>query len=133
MKILLDTHFLLWALQDSDALSGQARFLIEEPDNEIYYSIVSLWEIQIKHRSHPKEMTLTSKMLEKYCKEAGFHMMPIKSEHIHYLSDLKIPTNTNHKDPFDRMMVCQAAVDGLFFLTRDTRVAQYEEPCIYQI
>ena len=133
MKILLDTHVLLWALQDSPELSEQARYLINEPDNEIYYSLASLWETQIKHVSHPKEMPLNSEKLEKYCVDSGFLFMPIRREHIDYLDKLRVPDGLKHKNPFDRIMICQAVDEGMLFLTRDKRIAQYKEPCIYTV
>ncbi len=133
MKLLLDTHVLLWTLQDSPELTDRARYLIEDEGNEIYYSIISLWEIQIKHMKHPKEMLLDASALENYCKESGFHVHGINRTHVSYLEKLKEPEDGRHKDPFDRMMICQAAVDGMLFLTRDKQIVRYDESCIYDI
>ena len=133
MKILLDTHILLWALQDSKELPDKARYIIQEEDNSIFYSMASLWEVQIKHLNHPKEMTLDVKQLEKYCVDSGFHICPIRSEHIHYLAKLKTPKNLIHKDPFDKIMICQAATEGMLFVTKDSRMVKYSEPCIYEV
>ena len=58
MKLLLDTHILLWALADDPHLPAKARKLIENPDNEVFYSIISPWEVEIKRMAHPKEMSI---------------------------------------------------------------------------
>ena len=133
MKILLDTHILLWALQDSEELPKSARYMIADPDNEIYYSLASLWEVQIKHMSHPKEMSLDAKQLEEYCRESGYHLLSIRSEDIQYLTKLSAPSGFGHKDPFDRIMICQAVVDDMLFMTRDKQIVKYEEPCIFGV
>jgi len=131
MKILLDTHMLLWALLDSPELPARARYLIEDANNDIYYSIVSLWEIQIKHLRHPEEMPVDVKEIEFYCEDSGFHNLPIRRVHVERLADILEPLNVKHKDPFDRMLISQALVDGMILLTKDKRIAQYDEPCIF--
>ncbi len=72
MKILLDTHILLWTLSNDVKLPDKARKLIENEDNEIYYSIASLWEVEIKHLAHPDVMSVSAKEVAKYCEESGF-------------------------------------------------------------
>lgn len=130
MKILLDTNILLWALQDADELGEKARYIIEEPDNDIYYSIATLWEIQIKHMNHPKEMKLNAEPLKKFCEKSGFHIASINAEHIKRLISLQAPKGIDHNDPFDKIMISQAATEGMLFLTRDRKILQYNEPCI---
>lgn len=134
MKILLDTHILLWVLADSKQLPAQARLLVEDQENSIYYSIVSPWETEIKHLAHPDKLTFGAEAVERYCKESGFIQLPIKMQHINHLSQLgQVEDALPHKDPFDRIMVCQAAVEGMLFVTHDPKVASYSEPCILKV
>ena len=134
MKLLLDTHILLWALTDDPRLPVKARKMIENPDNEIYYSIVSPWEVEIKRGAHPKEMPIGAQELVRFCIESGFQRLPVREEHICFLRTLHRPeTAPPHHDPFDRIMVCQCAVDNLVFLTHDSLIADYDEPCVFAV
>ena len=72
MNLLLDTHLLIWALNEDPRLSNKARELILDSDNAIYYSAVSIWEVSIKHSLHPDDIACSGKELAQYCKEAGF-------------------------------------------------------------
>ena len=72
MNVLLDTHILLWALSNDVRLPEKARVLIENEMNEIYYSIISLWEVEIKHLTHPDAMPVSAKQLTEYCAQSGF-------------------------------------------------------------
>ena len=73
MKLLLDTHILLWTLLGDDRLSKPARDAIADEGNDVYYSIVSPWEVEIKRMAHPDEMDLTAEELVKYARESGFY------------------------------------------------------------
>ena len=101
--------------------------------NDIYYSIVSLWEIQIKHMAHPKEMSIDAGEIERYCDESGFHHLPVRRVHVESLARLGEPEGIRHRDPFDRMLIAQALTDGMLLLTKDSRIAQYDEPCIFPL
>ena len=72
MNLLLDTHILIWALNEDSRLSEKAKEMILNKDNAIYYSSVSIWEVSIKHASHPDNVEFTGKELSQFCKEAGF-------------------------------------------------------------
>lgn len=134
MNILLDTHILLWTLSNDPKLSDTAKLLIEDPDNEIYYSVISPWEVEIKHLNHPDRMTADSSVVIRYCRISGFHILPIRPEHISRLGSLVRKEHTpEHRDPFDRMMIAQAAGDGMIFLTHDERISEYTEPCILKV
>lgn len=134
MKLLLDTHILLWALSDDAQLSEKTRKLIQNEENEIYYSIASIWEIQMKCLAHPDRMGFTAEQVSGYCKESGFLQMPVREEHIFYLKNLKRPDDAPpHKDPFDKIMVCQAMVENMLFVTHDHLIPAYNEPCIYAV
>lgn len=134
MKLLLDTHILLWTLADDARLPEKARKLLENEENDIYYSIASIWEIQMKCLAHPEQMDFTAEQVSRYCKESGFYKLPVREAHIFYLKELKRVENAPpHKDPFDRIMVCQAAVENMLFVTHDHLIPGYNEPCIYAV
>lgn len=131
MKILLDTHMLLWALTDNPRLPEKARKLIENPGNEIYYSVASLWEIEIKHLAHPDALAVTAEEVEQYCTQSGYHQLPIRPRHIFDLETLRRPEDAPpHKDPFDRLLICQASAEDMLFLTHDALLPAYNKGCI---
>ena len=134
MKILLDTHILLWALSDDERLSEKARKAVENEDNEIYYSIISLWEVELKRIAHPDAMRITAKELADYCEQSGFNRISIKDKHIYALSRLTRAENApSHKDPFDRLLICQASEENMIFLTHGSLLGWYEDPCILYV
>lgn len=131
MKVLLDTHILLWTLTNDARLPVKARKMIENPDHVIYYSILSPWEVEIKRMAHPNAMPIGSADLVKYCIESGFQQMPLREEHIFKLSSLQRgDVEPPHRDPFDRMMICQCITEDALFVTHDSLIAGYLEPCI---
>ncbi len=126
MDLLLDTHILLWALSDNPQLSNKARELILNRKNRIFYSILSLWEIELKHINHPEQLTVNSKSIYEYCCSAGYQQLPLKNNAIFLLSTIKRPDNaTSHKDPYDRMLLCQASSENMQFITHDVKLADY--------
>lgn len=134
MKLLLDTHILLWALSDDMQLPSKARKLLESEKNEIYYSLVSLWEIQIKCLAHPGQIDFTAEQVAEYCLESGFHRLPVSEEHIFCLRNLKRPESAPpHKDPFDKLLICQAMTENMLFVTHDRLIPDYNELCIYSV
>lgn len=78
MKLLLDTHIVLWALNDNPKLSEKARKLILDSQNEIYYSTASVWETTIKHMSKPEKIMISGKQFSDYCKQMGYQMLAIE-------------------------------------------------------
>lgn len=134
MKILLDTHILLWALSDDARLPAQARELILDERNEIYYSILSLWEIELKHLAHPDAMTISAREVAAYCERAGYLQLSLRGPHIYGLSRLhRAEDAPPHKDPFDRLLICQASVENMMLVTHDSRIAEYQSPCIVAV
>jgi len=134
MKILLDTHILLWVLSNDVRLPEKARKLIENEENEIYYSIISLWEVEIKHLLHPDAMTISAEELTQYCEQSGFQKLLIRERHIYALEGLKREEDAPpHKDPFDRMLICQAVTENMIFVTHDSLIPGYNEPCILAV
>ncbi|MGL6199663.1 MAG: type II toxin-antitoxin system VapC family toxin [Lachnospiraceae bacterium] len=116
MKVLLDTHILLWAISNDVRLSEKVRKLIENEENEIYYSIVSLWEVEIKHLLHSEAMPVSAEELAEYCEQSGFQRM-VREKHIFALACLKREEDAPpHKDPFDRML----STENMIFVTHDS-------------
>ena len=129
MKYLLDTHIILWAALDVKKLSRKAKGILENPDNILYFSPVSLWEISIKHAKHPDQMPITSERTKELALKMGLIELPVRSRHgvdIANLPDV-------HNDPFDRIMIAQAKTDDLFFVTHDALLKYYNEPCILYV
>lgn len=134
MKLLLDTHILIWALNDDARLSRKARDLILDESNDIYYSIVSLWEVAIKHLSHPEHMRFSALELAQCCEDAGFLSQEIRSNHIFALETLRRREDAlSHHDPFDRMLISQAKAEKMFLVTHDSLIPDYEEKCIISV
>ncbi len=124
MKLLLDTHLLLWAAGEPDRLSADANALIADTENEIFFSVVNLWEIVIKSELGRDNFQVDTRLLLRGMLDNGYSELPIRSQHAVAISNLP----PIHKDPFDRMLVAQALVEGITLLTADTMVAQYPGP-----
>ena len=134
MKLLLDTHILLWALTEDSRLSKKAKIFILDESNTIYYSTVSVWEIAIKHSSHPDNVTMTGRELAQWCEEAGYHPLEMRNKHVFSLETLKRQDGApEHHDPFDRMLIAQAKEENMSFLTHDALLPYYNEKCIVSV
>ncbi|MBQ4187480.1 MAG: type II toxin-antitoxin system VapC family toxin [Firmicutes bacterium] len=134
MNLLLDTHIAVWALNDDPALSEKARELILDPDNTIYYSTISVWEVLLKHSRHPENIPFTEKDFSEGCREAGFVPLALSDKHILAVSSLSRPANLKeHNDPFDRLLLAQAKVENLSFLTHDELIPGYNEKSIIPV
>lgn len=121
MKLLLDTHLLLWAAAAPEKLSRQARKLVDDVDNELIFSAASLWEVSIKRRLGRKDFSADERVLRRALVDNGYGELPITAEHAVTVGDLP----TIHKDPFDRILVAQAVVEGITLITSDPQVAAY--------
>ena len=124
MKILLDTHLLLWAAGEPKRLSRQARTLIDNPDNELLFSAASLWEVAIKRGLDRKDFKVDARLLRRGLLDNGYGELPIASDHV--VATESLPPI--HKDPFDRILIAQATVEGITLLTIDSLVGQYPGP-----
>lgn len=124
MKLLLDTQLLLWAAGTPQRLSRQARPLLEDPANELLFSPVSLWEIAIKRGLGRTDFQVDARVLRRGLLDNGYVELPLTGEHAVAIEGLP----PLHKDPFDRILVAQAMVEGVVLLTADTLVAQYPGP-----
>ncbi len=119
MKMLLDTHIVLWAIADTAKLSETVVKLLESKDNEVFYSVASVWEVAA---------------FTDLCQTTGFVELPIKTGHIFTLKTLvRQETAPKHNDPFDRMLLAQAKYERLKFITHDSMLPYYEEDCIVRV
>jgi PIN domain nuclease of toxin-antitoxin system len=124
MKLLLDTHLLLWAAGHPDRLSAEARTLIDNPENELLFSAASLWEVAIKRGLGRDDFKVDTRLLRRGLLDNGYGELPIVSDHVVAIESLP----ALHKDPFDRVLVAQATVEGITLLTTDSLVAKYPGP-----
>src|SRR5690242_6536399 len=119
MRLLLDTHILLWWLSDDAALPERADALIVDPANEVFVSPLSLWEIAIKARLG--KITADVAEIRTAALASGFTELPFTLEHAVAVADLP----DHHRDPFDRALIAQARVEPLHLITHDQIVATY--------
>ena len=127
MRLLLDTHFILWAgdwVEDASAKSRAARELITDPDNLLHFSPVTVWEVAIKSRRRRDPLPVDAQIFPEALIEAGYIEVPITAAHAAAVAHLP----PIHKDPFDRMVVARATVEGLALLTADATIARYPGP-----
>ena len=124
MKLLLDTHLLLWAAGAPDQLSAEARQLLEDPQNELLFSAASLWEIAIKRGLGRADFQVDARVLRRGLLDNGYQELAITSAHAVSIDNFP----PIHKDPFDRILVAQATVEGITLLTADALLAQYPGP-----
>jgi PIN domain nuclease of toxin-antitoxin system len=119
MRLLLDTHVLLWWLADDPQLGSRTRAIIAEPEQQVLVSVVSLWEARIKQSLGKLELPTT---FREAIAEQGFHELAVLGEHTDEL--LRLPNH--HRDPFDRLLVAQARGVGLTLVTGDENIARYD-------
>lgn len=122
-RLLLDTHTLLWAIQDDPRLDAEARLAIADRSNEVYVSSASVWEISIKRSQGrleaPDNLVATIAQTE---------FTELSINHIHAKLAGELPLH--HRDPFDRMLVAQAQVEDLVLVTRDPHIMNYDVPTL---
>ena len=124
MKLLLDTHLLLWAAGQPDRMPSAARKLLEDPENELIFSAASLWEIAIKRSLGREDFRVDARLLRRGLLENGYRELEIEGEHAVAIDALP----PIHKDPFDRILVAQSMIEGIMLLTTDHQLAQYSAP-----
>ena len=124
MRLLLDTHLLLWAATAPERLSRTARKLIGDPANQLHFSVVSLWEIIIKSASGRSDLSIDAHALRLGLVASDYRELEIKGSHA--LAVAALPDR--HKDPFDHMLIAQATAEGMTLLTSDKAVADYPGP-----
>ena len=122
MRVLLDTATFLWAANDAPEFSAKAREIFADPENEIYLSSVSAWEIAVKYALGKLSLPEPpGRFVPRQRKQHGVDSLRLDEEAALHLSRLPLL----HKDPFDRMLVCQAVVHHLAILTPDELIHQY--------
>ena len=121
MSYLLDTQILLWAAAGSDRLTSAARRLIGDPANTLVFSAASLWEIAIKSGLGRDDVQVDAKRLRTGLRDNGYVELPVTGAHAAAVADLP----PLHRDPFDRLLIAQARIEGLELVTADRIVAQY--------
>lgn len=124
MKFLLDTHILLWASEGSERVPRAARTLMAKPENELVFSVASLWEVAIKASRPRDDFDVDPRTLRRTLIENGFVELPITGEHAVAVASLP----PIHNDPFDRLLVAQATVEGITLLTSDAALSRYPGP-----
>lgn len=124
MKALLDTHVLIWAAGFPERLSADARVVLLDPANELLFSAASLWEVAIKSALGRSDFSLDARLLRRELLDNGYSELPVTGQHAVMVSSLP----PIHKDPFDRLLVAQATVEGVTLLTSDDIVGRYPGP-----
>jgi PIN domain nuclease of toxin-antitoxin system len=123
MKLLLDTHILLWSIGDTKKLSKNLIAQIKNQDNEILVSAVSLWEIALKYSIGKLAVNFKVENIPDYCTKMGYELISLNPTEA--LESLKLPQKHNHKDPFDRMLVYQCIKNGYVLASSDKEIEQY--------
>ncbi len=124
MKILLDTHTLLWFIEGDDQLSQNAKKLIENSDNEVFVSFISFFEISIKLKIGKLHLTKTLKEIYQDTLTAGIEIMSLEFEHIENYQS--VPLFPEHRDPFDRILIATALHEELSIITIDEKFENYK-------
>ena len=129
MKLLLDTHVLVWLHTNDVRLSQKARSLISDISNTVFYSPVTIWESEIKHSLHPEDFPFSGKRLDELSRAADIIFLPLLSKQIALLGSLQYSREAKrpHKDPFDRMIMASAIEKNLTLLTCDENIVKYED------
>lgn len=123
MRLLLDTQVLLWAAIQPKKLSAPARRLLTAKEQQLAFSVVSLWEIVIKRSLGRRDFTVDAAVLRRALLENGYEELAVSGEHVMRVSGLPAV----HKNPFDRLLVAQAQVEGAVLLSSDRVLARYGE------
>jgi len=123
VKLLLDTHILLWTAGQPEKLTDSTRTLLTTPENSLFFSAASIWEIVIKLGLGREDFKVDPYRLRKMLVVHGYTELPVTAEHALKVDSLP----PLHKDPFDRLLIAQARAEGMLFLTGDASVAQYQE------
>ncbi len=121
MRFLLDTHLLIWSQTDTKRISARTRRLLEDEGNDLYFSVVSLWEIGVKRALNRPGFNIDPHLLRGELLSKGYMELSVTAEHA--LAVEQLPPL--HKDPFDRLLLCQTLVEGLTLLTKDEEVLAY--------
>lgn len=129
MKILIDSHIFIWyGYGDLNKMPKRYLGILEDSDNDIYFSLVTLWELMIKYLLGKPDFNIDSQKIRLGLIKDGFNEMPILNQHIKALQGIP----SVHKDPFDRLLIAQAKSENCQFLTVDEKILQYPYDFIIQ-
>lgn len=124
MKLLFDTHLLLWAITDDRRLSSRARALMADAANECLYSAASVWEVAVKNGIPKRSLGIPAESFRREVEAAGFRPLDVSPEHAAAMESLPHV----HGDPFDRLLLAQARAEGCTLLTSDSVLPTYGDP-----
>ena len=127
MRLLLDTHLLVWAMGEPERLPAGCAAMLEDPSNSLVFSVASLWELVIKQALGRPDFNLEPSLLRQALLGGGWQELPIEASHALAVSHLP----PLHRDPFDRLLLAQAQVEGLLLLTADSQLSLYPGPIRY--
>ena len=131
MNILMDTHVIVWALTDDKRLTQKAREILCSSDNTLYYSAVSVAEIDMKSKSKSNNLSFSVDVFMDLCHEAGYVPLPLKEDYIRKSNQLIWEGDEDvHKDPFDRVLLAQAMCEDMFFMTHDSKIPKFKQDCV---
>jgi PIN domain nuclease of toxin-antitoxin system len=126
VKFLLDTEFVLWVPIDDRRIGGQAREILTDSANQFVFSVSSIWEIAIKKALRRQDFQFDPREIRRLLIENGYEELTLQSRHV-VAVDSMAPI---HKDPFDRILIAQAMVEGITLLTSDATIARYPGPIL---
>jgi PIN domain nuclease of toxin-antitoxin system len=126
MRVLTDTHVLLWALLRPARLDAACREVLESPEHQVFFSAVNLWEIAIKRALDRPDFDVEPDAVHRAALETGFRELPISAVHATAVRHLP----PHHRDPFDRLLIVQARIEPLLLMTDDPLISLYPVPRI---
>ncbi len=127
MKLLLDTHIFIWWQSNPERLSQRSSELCKAPENTLLLSVASVWEAQIKQQiGKLRFKTPLAEIIQAQRDTNGLEILPIRLEHVLFLSSLPM----HHGDPFNRILIAQARVEGITLVTADSIFARYDMPVL---
>lgn len=135
MRILLDTHILIWLHTDRSLLSHKALDILQTAGNDFFYSSLNIWEAELKNSKKSSVCPISGKELLDLSIRSGMICLAIKPEHTLLLSTLRYAEDAPkpHKDPFDKMLICQAKAENMKLMTHDALLPHYNEPCVLYV
>jgi PIN domain nuclease of toxin-antitoxin system len=130
VKLLLDTHTMLWLVEGSPKLSGAAQTALADPTNELFLSAASVWELAIKTTSAKQRLVLSDPLHSYIAKwSAAYQLRPLPIQSNHALEVAKLPIH--HRDPFDRMLIAQALTERMTLVSGDAQFGPYSVPLLW--
>lgn len=125
---LLDTHAIIWFFNEPELIPSKTLEIIQESENKIFYSLISLWEISIKLKINKLKINKTVEELNEACLFSGFELISMKIEHLGALEALDL----HHSDPFDRILISTALTENMTIITKDKSITPYPVSILWQ-